>query len=290
MNQVGVMIKELRKKKNITQEQLGEVLSVSFQTISKWENGLSQPDIYLLPVIASYFGVSIDEIFGYRLDALTYKERFIKFIVDNGVLRFGEFQLSSGRKSPYYINATQYMDGMQLSKLGEFYADIIKDHWTQANVLYGVGNNGSFLSVITSLSLFSKYGINMKYCFGGADQLQNQTEGYMTGKKLEPADEVILIADTITTGSTIRQTIRELAEASQVTVKEIIIAMDREEKNKYSSKSAVEELRNELKIPIYSIISVNDIIHAIENHVIARVDHLASMKKYYEQYGGRYDN
>ena len=83
MNQVGVMIKELRKKKNITQEQLGEVLSVSFQTISKWENGLSQPDIYLLPVIASYFGVSIDEIFGYRLDALTYKERFIKFIVDN---------------------------------------------------------------------------------------------------------------------------------------------------------------------------------------------------------------
>ena len=97
---IGDKIRSLRKNKNITQTQLAEVLSVSAQSVSKWENHLSVPDISVLPVIARYFGITMDDLFSYRLDALTYKERFIRFMVDNGMLRFEDRPLSNGRVSP----------------------------------------------------------------------------------------------------------------------------------------------------------------------------------------------
>ena len=102
---IGDKIRSLRKNKNITQTQLAEVLSVSAQSVSKWENHLSVPDISVLPVIARYFGITMDDLFSYRLDALTYKERFIRFMVDNGLLRFEDRPLSNGRVSPYYIHS-----------------------------------------------------------------------------------------------------------------------------------------------------------------------------------------
>ena len=102
---IGDKIRLLRKNKGITQHQLAEELSVSSQSVSKWENHVSVPDISLLPVIARYFGITMDELFSYRLDALNYKERFIRFMVNNGMLRFGEFTLNSGRVSPYMIQS-----------------------------------------------------------------------------------------------------------------------------------------------------------------------------------------
>ena len=86
---IGDKIRFLRKNKNITQAQLAEALAVSAQSVSKWEHHVSVPDIALLPVIARYFGITMDELFNYRLDALNYKERFIRFMADNGMLRFG---------------------------------------------------------------------------------------------------------------------------------------------------------------------------------------------------------
>ena len=101
---IGDKIRFLRKNKKVTQAQLADDLSVSSQSVSKWENNLTVPDISVLPVIARYFGITMDELFNYRLDALNYKERFIRFMVNNGMLRFGEFILKSERKSPYLIH------------------------------------------------------------------------------------------------------------------------------------------------------------------------------------------
>lgn len=98
MQFISSKIRSLRKGRGMTQEQLAEVLSVSAQSVSKWENNISAPDIELLPMIARYFGITMDEFFNYRLDALNYKERFIRFMADNGVLQFGTFSLKSGRK------------------------------------------------------------------------------------------------------------------------------------------------------------------------------------------------
>jgi transcriptional regulator with XRE-family HTH domain len=92
---IGDKIKLLRKLKGITQEELSDVLHISYQAISKWENGLAQPDISTIPVIANYFGLTIDELFDYRLDALTNKERFIQFMANNGMLKFDIEQVGS---------------------------------------------------------------------------------------------------------------------------------------------------------------------------------------------------
>ncbi len=97
MENIGSKIKQLRSSKGDTQEQLASALQISFQSVSKWETGVASPDIAFLPQIAEYFGVTIDDLFGYRLNSLSYKERFIKFMVYSGVLKFGEFKLKSGR-------------------------------------------------------------------------------------------------------------------------------------------------------------------------------------------------
>ena len=137
---VGDKIRLLRKNKGITQTQLAEALSVSSQSVSKWENHLSVPDITVLPVIARYFGITMDELFNYRLDALNEKERFIRFMVNNGMLRFGRFTLKSGRISPYLIHSGYNLTGSRISKLGEFYAECIRDHGIEANCLIGIDN------------------------------------------------------------------------------------------------------------------------------------------------------
>ena len=158
---IGTKIQTLRKNKNMTQSQLAEVLSVSSQSISKWENNLSVPDISLLPIIARYFGITMDELFNYRLDALNYKERFIRFMADNGVLQFGEFRLKSGRTSPYYINTGNYKSASQISKLGEFYAECIREHNVESNLLIGNTHREIPIVIATSMTLFNRYGTDI---------------------------------------------------------------------------------------------------------------------------------
>lgn len=161
---LGDKIRSLRKSKQITQAQLAEALSVSSQSVSKWENNMSVPDISMLPVIARYFGITMDELFNYRLDALNYKERFIRFMVNNGMLQFGQFTLKSGRKSPYLIHSGYSLTGSQISKLGEFYAECIREHNIDGNCLVGIGNRDVPLVIATSMTLFNKYGIDSFHC------------------------------------------------------------------------------------------------------------------------------
>lgn len=274
MKSIGQKIRTLRKNKNLTQEQLAEALSVSAQSVSKWENLISTPDVTLLPVIARYFGITMDELFNYRLDALTYKERFIRFMADNGVLRFGEFRLQSGRVSPYFLNTGDYRSGSQITKLGEFYARCISEHNIPGNMLVGNTNKDIPLMVSTGMVLYQRYGVDINYSVVNS-----------IGKKPEAKDEMILIQDALTSGNTLKENLWKVKKVAGKHPSNVIVSLDRMERSEHSPYSALHEIEREFEIRIYPVITAEDVIHALENGVIAGVDYLEAMKKYQKKYG-----
>ena len=284
MGTVGSNIKKLRISKGDTQEQLARELQISFQSVSKWENGAASPDIAFLPLIAEYFGVTIDELFSYKLNALSYKERFIKFMVNSGVLKFGEFKLKSGRISPYFINTGNYKTGSQISKLGDFYAECIKENEIKADALYGPAYKGISLAISTGIVLFNRYGLDWNYCFDRKEIKDHGEGGMIVGYQFKTGDKLVIVEDAITSGKALRESITKIKQLADVKVTDMIISVDRMEVGT-SNMSAVMEVEAEYGIKVHSIVTINDIITAIDNGVVPGVEHLERMKKYREQYG-----
>ena len=272
---LGDKIRALRKNKQITQAQLAEALSVSSQSVSKWENNMSAPDISVLPVIARYFGITMDELFNYRLEALNYKERFIRFMVNNGMLQFGEFTLKSGRKSPYLIHSGYSLTGSQISKLGEFYAECIREHNIDSNCLVGIGNRDVPLVIATSMTLFNKYGIDSFHCvdFG----IKNDAFEYR---------DITLITDAFTSGKTLRIYLDNIKVQTGKYPSDIVVCVDRMEKDEHSSYSAKNEIEKEYGVKIHPIVNYDDIIKAVDNCIISAGDYTEQLKKYRDCYRG----
>lgn len=272
MEQIGRKIQTLRRNKNMTQGQLAEVLSVSAQSVSKWENGLSVPDISLLPIIARYFGITMDELFGYRLDALNYRERFIRFMADNGVLQFGQFRLQSGRVSPYMINTANYKSGSQITKLGEFYAACIREHNVEGNLLMGNTEKEIPIMIAANMVLYSRYGMDISYCIDNS-----------VGKRLGEGDRVILMKDTLTSGSSLRENLEQCGAGR---VSDIIVSVDRMERGSNTALSARHALERQYGVKIHAIVDLDDIIRALETGVIGGREYLDAIRQYREIYGG----
>jgi orotate phosphoribosyltransferase len=217
--------------------------------------------------------------------ALTYKQQFIKFMVDNGVLKFGEFTLKSGRKAPYFINTGNYKTGAQLSKLGKYYAACIKDNGIEAQTLVGPAYKGIPLAVTTAVSLFSEYGIDMNYCFDRKEVKDHGEGGLFVGKQLVDGEKVIIIEDVMTSGKALREMLPKLAQAANVEIAGMVISVDRMERGLESSLSAVQEVYKEFGVKVYSIVTMADIIDAIESGVIEGKEYLDQMKAYRATYG-----
>lgn len=216
---------------------------------------------------------------------MTYKEKFIKFMSDSGVLTFGDFTLKSGRKAPYFINAGNYMTGGHLAKLGEFYADCIKENGIEGDLLFGPAYKGVPLAVSAAVSLYNKYNVDMFYAFDRKEVKDHGEGGMFVGKQPKDGDRVIIIEDVMTSGKALREVLPKLEGAAKVKVAAMIITVDRMEKGLTSELSAVQEVYREFGVKVYSIVTINDIIKAIEDGVIEGKEHLEAMKAYRAQYG-----
>lgn len=215
----------------------------------------------------------------------TYKEEFIRFMVASGVLKFGEFTLKSGRKAPYFINTGNYKTGKQLAKLGQYYAACIHDNGLEADTLVGPAYKGIPLSVATAIALYYDYEKEMNYCFDRKEVKDHGEGGLFVGKQLVDGEKVIIIEDVMTSGKALREILPKLEAAANVKVVGMIISVDRQEKALNSDLSAVAEAKKEFDVDVYSVVTMNDIIAAIEEGIIDGKEHLADMYKYRNTYG-----
>ena len=216
---------------------------------------------------------------------MTYKEEFVKFMVDSGVLTFGEFTLKSGRIAPYFINAGNYKTGAQLAKLGGFYAECIKDNNIDVETLFGPAYKGIPLAVSATVALYNKFGIDVSYCFDRKEAKDHGEGGMFVGKTLQDGEKVVIIDDVMTSGKAMRESLPKLKSAADVNVTGMVITVDRMEKGLNTDDSAVQEVYKEFGVKVYSIVTINDIIDAIKNGVVEGKEYLDAMLAYREKYG-----
>ena len=219
--------------------------------------------------------------------AYTYKQEFIRFMVENGVLRFGEFTLKSGRKAPYFINTGNYKTGKQLQKLGKYYASCIVDNGLEADTLVGPAYKGIPLSVATAIALYDDHGKELNYCFDRKEVKDHGEGGLFVGKQLVDGERVIIIEDVMTSGKALREILPKLEAAAKVKVAGMIISVDRMEKALDSDMSAVMSAKQEFGVDVYSVVTMDDIIAAIEEGVIDFKEHLPAMYAYRSEYGAK---
>lgn len=219
---------------------------------------------------------------------MSYKNEFIKFMAESGVLTFGDFTLKSGRKAPYFINTGNYRTGSQICRLGGFYADCIADNKIDVNLLFGPAYKGIPLVVSAASALYSKYGTDVGYCFDRKEEKDHGEGGVFVGRKPADGDRIAIIEDVMTSGKALKETYPKLKAAANAEVKNMIISVDRMEKALDSDLSAVQDAYREYGIKVYSIVTINDIISAAEEGVIDAAPYVDKMKEYRKVYGVEY--
>jgi len=215
---------------------------------------------------------------------MSYKSEFIRFMCESKVLGFGEFTLKSGRIAPYFINTGNYRTGAQIAKLGGYYAACMQENQVPADALFGPAYKGIPLAVATAIALSGQYGIDVNYCFNRKEAKDHGEGGVMAGYPLADGDRVAIIEDVITAGTAIREVLPLLKRTAAVEVTGLIISVDRMERGK-GEKSAVQEVYEEFGIKTYPLVTIHDIIEAIQDGTIPFSEYLEKMLAYREQYG-----
>ena len=222
-----------------------------------------------------------------------YKQEFIEFMVDSQVLKFGEFTLKSGRKSPFFMNAGAYVTGTQLRKLGEYYAKAIHDNYgLDFDVLFGPAYKGIPLSVATTMAISELYGKDIRYCSNRKEVKDHGDTGILLGSKLKDGDRVVIIEDVTTSGKSIEETFPILKEQADVEIKGLMVSLNRMEVGKGGVKSALDEIREKYGFPAHAIVTMEEVVERLYNQecqgkIVIDDSIKAAIDSYYEQYGAK---
>ncbi len=198
---------------------------------------------------------------------MTYKEEFIEFLVQCNALKFGEFQLKSGRIAPYFINTGMFDTGMKIKKLGACYAKAVQEHFgSDFDGIYGPAYKGIPLCISTAMALAEK-GVDKGYVYNRKEAKTYADKSLVVGMSLTPDTRLILVDDVITSGKAIRESLEILKSCGNPPVKGIVISVNRQEKGK-TDKNALKEVEETLGIPIFSIVTISDIKQVLLNKEI----------------------
>lgn len=223
----------------------------------------------------------------------SYKQEFIEFMVDCGVLKFGDFTLKSGRKSPFFMNAGSYVTGTQLRRLGQYYAKAIHDHYgLDFDVLFGPAYKGIPLGVATVMAISELYGKDVRYCSNRKEVKDHGDTGILLGSPLKDGDRVVIIEDVTTSGKSIEETFPILKAQADVEIIGLIVSLNRMEKGQVSDKSALMEIQERYGFQTAAIVTMEDVVACLygkEYQGKVYIDDAlkAAIDTYYAQYGAK---
>lgn len=219
-----------------------------------------------------------------------YKKEFIEFMVDCGVLKFGDFTTKSGRKTPFFVNTGFYRTGAQLRKLGEYYAKAIESKFgLEFDVLFGPAYKGIPLSVATTMAIDEHYGKDIKYCSNRKEVKDHGDTGILLGSPIADGDKVVIIEDVTTAGTSINETLPIIKAQGEVDVLGLVVSVDRCERGQ-GTKSALAEIEEKYGLKTTAIVTMEEVVEHLYNkpyngNVIIDDKLKASIEAYYEQYG-----
>ena len=222
-----------------------------------------------------------------------YKEEFIEFMVESDVLKFGEFTLKSGRKSPFFMNAGAYVTGSQLKRLGEYYAKAIHDHYgDDFDVLFGPAYKGIPLSVAATMAFYELYGKEIRYCSNRKEEKDHGDTGILLGSRMGDGDKVVIIEDVTTSGKSIEETLPIVKAQGDVEVIGLMVSLNRMEKGKNSDQSALDEIRETYGIKTSAIVTMDDVVERLYNRecqgkIVIDDAMKQAIDEYYAQYGAK---
>ena len=220
-----------------------------------------------------------------------YKQEFIEFMVDSQVLKFGQFTLKSGRKSPFFMNAGAYVTGTQLRKLGEYYARAIHDNFgDDFDILFGPAYKGIPLSVAAAMAYSELYGRDIRYCSNRKEVKDHGDVGILLGSSIKDGDRIVIIEDVTTSGKSIEDTFPIIQAQGNVEIKGLMVSLNRMEKGLGGRLSALDEIRDKYGFEAHSIVTMRDVTEYLYNKPYKGQIYIddtlkAAIDEYYAVYG-----
>lgn len=220
-----------------------------------------------------------------------YKQEFIEFMVNSRVLKFGDFTLKSGRKSPFFMNAGAYVTGSQLRRLGEYYARAIHDNFgLDFDVIFGPAYKGIPLSVATSMAISEIYGRDVRYCSNRKEIKDHGDTGILLGSKLNDGDRVVMIEDVTTSGKSIEETYPILKGQADVEICGLIVSLNRMEVGLGGKVSALDEIKEKYGIETRAIVDMREVVECLYNkpvdgEIVIDDAIKEALDRYYAEYG-----
>ena len=209
-----------------------------------------------------------------------YQREFIRFAIERGVLRFGEFTLKSGRTSPYFFNAGLFDSGLALAQLGRFYAAAVVESGIAFDVLFGPAYKGIPLAAATAVALAEQHELDLPWCFNRKEAKTHGEGGSLVGAPLE--GRVLIVDDVITAGTAIRE-VMQIIQAQGAQAAGVLIALNREERGQ-GELSAIQEVERDFAMPVVSIVSLTQVLEYLADDAQLK-QYLPAVQAYREQYG-----